>query len=121
MKPKNLVQLLSLSTSLYMLTKDEELMNKIGELGKKGAEKINGLYESFNQDDDEQLTEKIARTLKTAKDELNQKIEEAVIAMYDKANIAHTSAITKLQNELADLKKELALAEARIVNLESKK
>jgi len=122
MKAKNLIQLLSLSTSLYMLSKDEELMNKVSDLAKKGTQKLNDFYDHVKEgDDDEQLSEKVLRTLKEAKEELDRKIEEAVIRIYEKMNIAHTNSIAALQEELNNLKKELALAEARIIHLESQK
>ena len=86
MRAKTLIQLLSLSTSLYMVSKDEDLMNKISELTKKGKQKLNNLYDDFSEDSEEQLTEKIIRTAKQAKEELDKKIEETVLKLYDNTN-----------------------------------
>jgi len=119
MRAKTLIQLLSLSTSLYMVSKDEDLMNKISELTKKGKQKLNNLYDDFSEDSEEQLTEKIIRTAKQAKEELDKKIEETVLKLYDKMRIAHTDDIKELRLQLDLVKKELALSEARIAQLET--
>jgi hypothetical protein len=119
MRAKTLIELLSLSTSLYMLSKDDVLMEKVSEMAKKGKEKINNLYEDLSADSEEQLTEKIMHKALQAKEELEHRIGELVVKMYDKMNIAHTNEIKNLETKLADMQKDLALAEARIVNLES--
>ena len=118
MKAKTLIQLLSLSTSLYMISKDEQLMNKVGAAAKKGKEKLNELYEDFSDESEESLTDKILQKAMEAKVELEKRIEETVITVYDKMKIAHTNEIKEMQTQMNDLKKELALAEARIVHLE---
>ncbi len=119
MKAKTLIQLLSLSTSLYMISKDEELMSKISEITNKGKDKLNDWYDDFSEDSEEQLTDKIVRTARQAKEELDKKIEEAVVKMYEKMHIAHTSDVKELQLQLENVTKELALAGKRIAILEN--
>jgi polyhydroxyalkanoate synthesis regulator phasin len=119
MRAKTLIQLLSLSTSLYTISKDEELMGKISNFTKKGKDKLNDLYDDFTEDDEHTLTEKIMQKAIEAKAELDKKIEETAIKVYDKLHIAHTNEITNLQVQLEALKKELVRAEARIVSLET--
>jgi polyhydroxyalkanoate synthesis regulator phasin len=55
-----------------------------------------------------------------AKDELEQKIGEMVVTFYEKVNIAHVDKIKELEEKIELVKRELALAEARISHLESK-
>ncbi|MGZ3898712.1 MAG: hypothetical protein ACXVNM_01895 [Bacteroidia bacterium] len=121
MRAKTLVQLLSLSTSLYMISKDEELIKKVSEIAQKGKEKLNNMYEDFSGNSEEELTDKILRTARQAKEELDKKIEETVTKVYEKMHIAHANDLKELEQQLALVKRELALAEARIVNLENGK
>ena len=46
---------------------------------------------------------------------------EVAEKVYAKMHIAHADEVKKLSDEIACVKRELALAEARIVNLEPKK
>lgn len=119
MKARTLIRLLSLSTSLYMISKDEELMKKIAKVAHDGKERLNDLYENFTGNNEEELTEKILRTAKEAREELEKKVDEALVKIYEKMQVAHAKDLQALQNELATLKRELAIAEARIVNLEN--
>jgi polyhydroxyalkanoate synthesis regulator phasin len=121
MKAKTILELMTLSTNLYMIAKDEKLMGKIAEMSAKGKEKLDEFIEDFEGDDEKKLSEKILEKAAQAKEELEQKIGEMVVKLYDKMNIAHTEQIKELSNRIEALKKELALAEARIVNLESNK
>ena len=53
------------------------------------------------------------------KDEIETKIEETALKMYQKMKIANTDEIMNLQSQIEIVKKELALAEAKIINLET--
>jgi polyhydroxyalkanoate synthesis regulator phasin len=118
MKAKTLVQLLSLSTSLYMISKDEQLMSKVGAAAKKGKEKLNDLYRDLSEESEESLTDKILQKAMEAKAELEKRIEETVITVYDKMKIAHTNEIKDLHLQLSALKKELTQLEVRIAQFE---
>jgi polyhydroxyalkanoate synthesis regulator phasin len=123
MKAKNLLQLLTLSTNLYMISKDEEFMENLSEMMKKGKEKVNDLIEGFANEgeaDHEQLIQKFLHKAKKAKEELERKMSEVAEKVYEKMHIAHSDEVKRLSDEIASIKKELALAEARIVNLEPK-
>ena len=120
MRAKTLLELMTLSTNLYMIAKDEKVMNAISEMSAKGREKFEGFMEELNGEDEKSLSEKLMLKAAQAKGELEQKIEEMVIKLYDKMNIAHTQLIADLQTQIESLKKELALAEARIVSLENR-
>ncbi len=121
MKAKTILELMTLSTNLYMITKDEKLMNKISEMGAKGKEKLDDLIEGLEGDDEQKLSEKIMEKAIQAKEELEHRIGEVVVKLYDKMNIAHTAQVEKLTKQIDSLKDELVLAEARIIKLESQR
>jgi polyhydroxyalkanoate synthesis regulator phasin len=54
------------------------------------------------------------------REDLEQKISQVVAELYEKLNIAHTDQIGQLEEKIASLSKDLALAESRIHHLESK-
>ena len=121
MKPKTILELMTLSTNLYMISKDRQLLDKFSEMGTKGKEKLSEFMEGFESDDGQNLSEKIMEKATQAKEELEQRIGEMVVKLYDKMNIAHTEQIEKLTKQIESLKDELVLAEARIIKLESLK
>lgn len=124
MKAKTLVELLTLSTNLYMISKDEEFVKNLSGMLKKGKEKAEDILDDFSEAGDESeegLLHKFIHHAQKAKEELEKKIENTAAIVYQKMHIAHLDEVKKLAKEIELLKKELALAESRIVNLESKK
>jgi hypothetical protein len=107
MKAKTILDLLSLSTNLYMISKDEEFMKNFSEMKEKGKEKINDFFDTG--DDTDSLGEKIKIKAMQAKQELEHHIEEMVKKLYEKMQIAHLEKIDTLQQEINLLKKEIAL------------
>jgi polyhydroxyalkanoate synthesis regulator phasin len=123
MKAKTFLELMTLSTNLYMLTKDEELMNKLKNMVEQGKDKINHLVSDPVHDADGtelEFVDKLILKAHEAKEEMNQKIGEMVADLYQKMNIAHTEQIKGLQAQIEELNKALALAEARLNHLENK-
>lgn len=121
MRAKTWIELLSLSSSLYMLAKDEEFLENVSELAKKGKKKVSDLVDDFAQDSqhtEEVLVAKIMEKAKQAKEELEHKVSEIAASVYEKMHIANTAETTRLSLEIEKLKTELMLAEARIVHLE---
>ena len=57
--------------------------------------------------------------LHEAKEELNNKIESVVETMYDKMRITHTNQLNELEEKIANLTKEVSLANEKIKALES--
>ena len=87
------------------------------------AEKGKDFIDDFSEADEEgetQVIQKLIQKAAQAKEEIEKKMEEVAISVYGKMHIAHTDEIKNLEQQIADLKNEIALAEARIVNLESK-
>jgi polyhydroxyalkanoate synthesis regulator phasin len=123
MRAKSLIELLTLSTNLYMISKDEEFMQNLSEMMKKGKKKAEDIFDEFSGEDEEgedTLIQKFLQKAKKAKEELEQKIEDTAAKVYQKMHIAHADELKKLAEEVDRLKRELALAESRIVNLEPK-
>lgn len=119
MKAKTILELLNLSSNIYLIAKDKKLIEKISELSDKGKEKLNELKEEYLEDGEEDLfVNKLLSKLQEAKQELEIKIEEGAAKVYHKMNIAHTDQIKNLNEKIDELKKELGLLEARINHIE---
>mgnify|MGYP001565357576 CR=1 FL=1 len=73
------------------------------------------------EEGEETLIQKFLLGAQKAKEDLEKKIEETAVKVYGKMHIAHTDDVKKLSGEIERLKRELSLAEARIVHLEPKK
>ncbi len=119
MKAKTLIELMTLSTNLYMISKDDKFMKNVEEMTEKGKEKISDLIEEFTDDDVEGLWNKISAKAAEAKIELDHKIEEIVVKTYEKMKIAHANDLKALEATITKLKTDLESAEARISDLES--
>jgi polyhydroxyalkanoate synthesis regulator phasin len=125
MRAKSFIELLTLSTNLYMISKDEEFMQNLSEMMKKGKKKAEDIIEEFSgegeEEGEEKLIQKLLHKAQKAKEELEKKIEEIAIKVYEKMHIANADEVKKLSAEVEHLRKALTLAESRIANLESKK
>src|SRR5690242_9205922 len=116
MRAKNLVELLTLSTNLYMISKDEEFMQNLSEMLKKGKQKAEDILDEFSgeeEEGEEKFIQKLLHKAKQAKEELEKRIEETAVKVYQKMHIAHADEVKKLAEEIDRLKRELALAEVR--------
>ena len=123
MRTKTFVDLLLLSSNLYLIAKDTEAIEKIKEYSEKGKDKINNFMKEkvFDSEGNElEFVDKMMVKIKEAKQELEDKIEHVVERMYDKMKIAHTNEIVTLQEKIEALTKKLTSATTRIKDLESK-
>ena len=66
------------------------------------------------------FTERVRLKAKEVQEEMEEKLREMVAVFYEKVNIAHTDKLVELERRLEDLNKNMALAEARIHQLENK-
>ena len=122
MKTKTILELLTLSASLYHFAKDTELLEKISNMSEKGKEGINELVSHPILDENGNEMEFIDKIIfKTAelKKEVEEKIEQLVLEFYQKVNIAHTDQITALISQLEKSNRAIALLEARLNKLEA--
>jgi polyhydroxyalkanoate synthesis regulator phasin len=121
MKAKTFLELASLSTALYTISKDAKLMEKLEALSETGKEKINHFMKDVVIDEngkEMEFLDRLALKAQETKDDLETKIGEMAAAFYAKINVAHTDKILLLQNKLDQLQKDVSLVEARINQLE---
>ncbi len=124
MKARTFLELATLSTTLYTISKETHLIDRLSDLSEQGKEKLNAFMNEQQWDEDGKEMEFVDRLMmkaKEAKDELEHQIGEMVATFYTKINIAHTNQIDELKREIASLKKDIALAESRINHLENSK
>jgi polyhydroxyalkanoate synthesis regulator phasin len=121
MKAKTLIELLTLSTNIYMITKDEKLMNNLSEMTQKGKAKLGELIDEFGgeNESEEKLMEKLMHKAHQAKEEFEHKMEEVARKVYDKVNIAHTDQIKDLETRIEQLRGKLSMAEDRLALVEN--
>jgi len=124
MKTKTLLELLTLTSGIYYLARDTQLIDRINELTEKGRVSINKIISESQLDEDGNEMEFIDKViLKTTqvKEELEEKIEELIIKFYKKINVAHLDEIRALNEKVEKFDKAIALLEARINHLEANK
>jgi polyhydroxyalkanoate synthesis regulator phasin len=124
MKAKTFLELVSLSTTLYTISKETHLMEKLAAVSEQGKDKINEFMKERMVDEngnEVEFLDKLLIKANEAKEELEVKIGEMVAAFYEKVNIAHVEQLKGLEARIEQLGKELALAEARINHLEKDK
>lgn len=122
MKTKTILELLTLSSSLYYIARDTKLLDKINTLSEKGKDNINRLLSETQLDENGnelEFADKIILKAHELREELNEKIEELVVKFYKKINVAHLDEIKALNIKLEKLETSVALLEARLNKLES--
>jgi polyhydroxyalkanoate synthesis regulator phasin len=122
MKTKTILELLTLSSSLYYIARDTQLLEKVSDFSEKGKDNINKLMSEHQFDENGKELEFVDRIIAKThelKEELNEKIEQQVVKFYKKINVAHLDEVKALQDKLEKLDATVALLEARINHLES--
>ena len=92
MKTKTILEWLTLSSSIYFLAKDTQLLDRIKELSEKGKDEINKIVSESQLDENGnelEFVDKLILKTHELKEELDDKIEELVIKFYKKINVAH--------------------------------
>ena len=123
MKTKTIIELLTLSSSIYVLAKETNLLDRINEYSEKGKDGINKIVSESQLDENGNeldFADKIIVKTHELKEELYEKIEELVVQFYKKINVAHTDEIKALNENLEKSNALIALLEARINKLEAK-
>ena len=123
MKTKTLIELITLSSSLYVLARDTHALDKFSEWSEDKVKDVNEIASESILDEDGnelQLLDKIKRKAEQVKTELEAKIEDVVSKVYKKINIAHLDDIKALQGNLEKADASIALLEARLNKLEAK-
>lgn len=123
MKAKTFIELAALSASLYTISKETHLLEKLKDLSEQGRDKINDFMSEKIIDENGNevpFTDKLLMKAKEAREDLEVKIGEMMAAFYEKVNIAHTDKLKDLEDKLEEMTQNMSLAEARINQLESK-
>ncbi|WP_223550378.1 hypothetical protein [Aestuariivivens sp. NBU2969] len=123
MKTKTIIELLTLSSSIYVLARDTKLLDRINELSEKGKDNINkAMAESRLDENGNELEflDKVILKTNELKEELYEKIEELIVKFYKKINVAHADDIKSLYEKIEKLDNTVALLEARLNKLETK-
>jgi polyhydroxyalkanoate synthesis regulator phasin len=124
MRAKTLVELLTLSTNLYMISKDEAFMKNVEEMAKKGKMKLDDFMDDFSEtveDDEETLVQKVMHKANEAKVEFEKKMEELAVTVYKKMNIAHAEDLNNLATKIELLENKIDILESKLETLENKK
>ena len=122
MKTKTILELLTLSSSLYYIARDTQFLDRLGALSDKGKENINKIISESKLDENGnelEFVDKIILKTNELREELNEKIEEMVVKFYKKINVAHLDEIKALNEKLEKLDATVALLEARLNKLEA--
>ena len=122
MKTKTLLELITLTSSLYVFIKDSHLIDRFNEISTKGKEGINKMASESQLDADGNEMEfmnKIIHKTGQLKEEIEEKIAELVAEFYRKVNIAHLDEIEALKEKLEKSDELIALLEARVNHLEA--
>jgi len=123
MKTKTLIELITLSSSLYVLARETHALDKLSEWSEDKIKDVNDIASESILDKDGNelgLTDKIKRKADEVKVELETKIEDVVSKVYKKINIAHLDDIKALKGNLGKADASIALLEARLNKLEAK-
>jgi polyhydroxyalkanoate synthesis regulator phasin len=122
MKTKTILELLTLSSSIYYLAKDTKFLDKISEFSEKGKDNFNSIMSESQLDENGnelEFADKIILKTHELKEELNEKIQELIIKFYKKINVAHLDEIKYLNEKLEKLDATVALLEARLNKIEA--
>ena len=122
MKTKTILELLTLSSSIYFLARDTQLIDRIGEMSEKGKEGINKVFSESLLDENGneiEFVDKIILKTSQLKEELDEKIEELVVKFYKKINVAHLDEIKALNEQIEKSNRKIALLEARLNRMET--
>ena len=122
MKTKTILELLTLSSTLYYIARDSHLLEHAGDLTKKGKDGLNKLMADSELDENGNKIEFVDRIIAKThelKQELDDKIEEQIVKFYKKINVAHLDEIKALNKKIEKLDATVALLEAKLNHLES--
>jgi hypothetical protein len=117
MKARTLVELAAISSTLYTISKDKELIEKLNQWAGKGKEKINSFVKEKSYDEDGReldFIEKLTTRLEESRKDMENRISELVKSSYDKMNVVHTDQLAELKGQLSELRKDLNLLKSRV-------
>jgi hypothetical protein len=125
MKARRMIELVSLSTTLYALSKETKLMEKLSEYTADAKNRMNAFVKKKmknDQGEEMEFTDKLQVKFNETKLDIEKKMDTALHSFYNKVNVVHRDEINQLNEELAKLQAELINLRAKEVTpLEKKK
>lgn len=123
MKARTLVELAAISSTIYTISKDKELIDKLNQWAEKGKEKINSFVKekSFDEDGRElDFMEKLTSRMEESRKDMELRINDLVKSTYERMNVAHTDQLSELKVQLGELRKELSLLKTKVAKTAKK-
>ncbi len=117
MRAKTLIELLTLSTNLYIISKDEAFMKNLSEMTHKGKKKLDEFMDEFSEGGEEgedSLVQKVIQKAQQAKEEFEKKMEEVAVTVYKKMHIAHADDLNNLKERIDALEKKINLIQLKL-------
>ena len=118
MKANTLLGLFALSTNLYALSKDKELMDKLTAMAENGKHKWDEIAEEWNEQDVSSLIGSLSKKAEEAKVEFEQRTEQLADQLYKKLKIAHASELHEVKEQVEILNRAVYAAQQKIQLLE---
>jgi polyhydroxyalkanoate synthesis regulator phasin len=110
MKARRMIELVSLSTTLYTLSKETKLLEKLNEYAADTKNRVNAFVKNKmknEQGEELEFTDKVQAKFNETKLEIEKKIDTALHGFYNKVNVVHRDEIKQLNEEMAKLQAEL--------------
>ena len=118
MRKKNVIDWINLSANMYLIAKDEFLREKFLLLLSKIKTHFNSVTADIDSDSKPSYKSKLTERLKEMGEDTEEIFNYIFRALYEKIHLVHDDKLKKLEDDIAELKRELALAEAKIVAIE---
>lgn len=118
MNTKKMMDFLTMSANMYLLANDEDFKKHMQQIREKGMEAMVEFMSAFPNG--EALTAAMSEKAAEMRTEFSERLDAAVKSTYEKMNIAHAERVASLEEDVKQLKNELALVEAKLLHLESR-
>lgn len=124
MKARTVLDVLTLASNIYTISKDEELMKNLSEMASKGKEKWDHVVESMGKETENlevrKLLEELAERMRQARADMEVRMKEVATNVYSAMHIANADEVDRLQLQVDSLSRQLKEANDRITALEAK-
>ena len=107
---------MTLTSNLYLLSRDKELRESIKKISVRFLEKFDSV---FAHDTESKINSALSKSEELADLISVEEMRRIVKFVYRKLRIASTAEMNRLEQQLAEIRRELALAEARIIAFEN--
>ncbi len=122
MKARTLLSLLSLSSNIYLMSKDRELRNKLNAVLANGkSHHAAEAGDNGQEESEEQLFDRLGSKLEVVRQELERQLEQLAIRVYRRMHIAHRNETRELREQLSELRKSVTTLEAQLGTKTKKK